>query len=117
MPQSKQKYGKDEILYIDESGMNTNEVQEYGWSAKGKRCHALKSDRYGKRLNIISAVRSSAPFKFITPIMFEGGDRSVFACWLEYLLQDLSKNLTGQSQKHILILDNASIHKGKEINQ
>lgn len=47
------KYGEDQILYIDESGMNTNEVHEYGWSAKGKRCHTLKSDGYGKRLNII----------------------------------------------------------------
>lgn len=105
-------------MYIDESGINTNEVSEYGWAKKGKRCHALKSGGHGKRLNMISAVRSSSPFEFISPFIFDGFcDRSTFASWLEYLLQGLPKDLNGRYQKQMLILDNVSIHKVKEIDQ
>ena len=116
MPQCKEQYGEDHILYIDESGINSNETAEYGWSAKGQRCHALKSGGHGTRLCMISAVRSNTPFKFIQPLVFQGScDRSVFLCWLEYLLQDLDKS-DAKNKSHLLILDNASIHKGKVID-
>ncbi|WP_336162750.1 IS630 family transposase [Acinetobacter ursingii] len=118
MPQWKQQYGEEHILYIDESGINTNETAEYGWSEKGKRCHAMKSGGHGTRLSMISAVRSNAAFKFIALFIFQGScDRSTFAGWLEYLLKGLPKDKSGQYQKHLLILDNASIHKGEEIDQ
>ena len=116
MPQWKELYGEDHILYIDESGSNTNEIAEYGWSPKGKRCHALRSGGHGMRLSMISAVRSNAPFKFIQPLVFQGScDQSIFVCWLEYLLQGL-QHQDMQTKKYLLILDNASIHKGKVID-
>ncbi|WP_082179804.1 IS630 family transposase [Acinetobacter bereziniae] len=118
LPQWKQQYGEEYILYIDESGINTNEVAEYGWSEKGKRCRALRTGGHGSRLNIISAVRSSATFKFIAPLIFKGScDRNTFTGWLEYLLKDLTRDKNGQPQKYLLILDNASIHKGRKIEE
>lgn len=67
---------------------------------------------------MISAVRSSAAFRLIAPLIFQGScDRRTFAGWLEYLLKGLAKDKNGQYQKHLLILDNASIHKGEEIDQ
>lgn len=116
MPQWKEQYGEDHILYIDESGINTNETAQYGWSPRGRRCRALRSGGHGTRLSIISAVRSTAPFKFVQPLVFQGScDRSIFLCWLEYLLQSLRKSDV-QSKSYVLILDNASIHKGKVID-
>ncbi|QIO08976.1 IS630 family transposase [Acinetobacter lanii] len=116
MPQWKQQYGEDHILYIDESGINTNETAEYGWSPKGQRCHAFKSGGHGTRLSMISEVRSNAPFKFTQPLVFHGScDRNIFVCWLEYLLQDL-KQKDDQTKSYLLILDNASIHKGRVID-
>ncbi|WP_373868986.1 transposase [Acinetobacter bereziniae] len=98
--------------------MNTNEVAEYGCSEKGTRCRALRTGGHGSRLNIISAVRSSATFKFIAPLIFKGlCDRNTFTGWLEYLLKDLTKDKNGQLQKYLLILDNASIHKGRKIEE
>nr|WP_273778510.1 transposase [Acinetobacter sp. GSS19] len=115
LPQWIQQYGEEHILYINESGINTNETAEYGWSKKGKRCHALKSGGHGSRLSMISAVRSSAAFRFIAPFIFQGScDRSTFSGWLEYLLKDLPKDKSGLHQKHLLILDNASIQKVKK---
>jgi transposase len=67
---------------------------------------------------MISAVRSSEAFRFIAPFIFQGScDRSTFVGWLEYLLKGLPKDKSGQHQKYLLILDNASIHKGKEIDE
>ena len=96
--------------------INTNETAEYGWSPKGQRCHAFKSGGHGTRLSMISAVRSNEPFKFIQPLVFQGScDRSIFLCWLEYLLQGLY-NRDAKRKSYLLILDNASIHKGKVID-
>ena len=65
---------------------------------------------------MISAVRSNAPLKFIQPLVFQGScDRNIFVCWLEYLLQDL-KQKDDQNKHYLLILDNASIHKGSIID-
>ncbi|WEI14198.1 IS630 family transposase [Acinetobacter soli] len=95
-----------------------NDVADYGWSKKGKRCHAIKSGGHGTRLSMISAVRSSATFRFISPLIFHGScDRNIFAGWLEYLLKNLTKDKADESQKYLLILDNASIHKGQQIDE
>ena len=65
---------------------------------------------------MISAVRSNAPLKFIQPLVFQGScDRNIFVCWLEYLLKSLQhKDI--QAKRYLVILDNASIHKGKVID-
>ena len=111
-------YGKENILYVDESGINSTETAEYGWSKKGKRCQSLKSGGHGVRLSLISAVRSSLPFKFVMPLVFQGScNRRIFTGWLEYLLADLAQNECESKKKYLLILDNASIHKGKEIEE
>ena len=73
-------------------------------------------DGHGTRLSMISAVRSNATFKFIRPLVFQGScDRNIFVCWLEYLLQGL-QHPDILTKKYLLILDNASIHKGKVID-
>lgn len=116
MPQWKEQYGQDHILYIDESGINSNETAEYGWSQRGQQCHALRLGGHGTRLSMIGAVRSNAPFTFIQPLVFKGScDRSIFLCWLEYLLQGLQQKDI-QTKSYLLILDNASIHKGQVID-
>ncbi len=63
-------------------------------------------------MSMISAVRSSAPCSFLSPLVFQGScDRKLFIGWLDYLF----RNLSGSG--YLLILDNASIHKGREIEQ
>ena len=78
LPQWKKQYGEDHILYIDESGINTNEIGKYVCSPRGQRCHSLKSGGHGTRLSMISAVISNAPFKFIQPLVFQGSCIGVF---------------------------------------
>ncbi|WP_314341500.1 IS630 family transposase [Acinetobacter guillouiae] len=112
LPQWESEYSQENILYVDESGINSTETAEYGWSFKGKRCQDLKSGGHGKRISMISAVRSNTPYNFVSPIVFQGScDRKLFTGWLDYLFQNLPRS------RYLLILDNASIHKGKEIEQ
>ena len=37
--------------------------------------------------------------------------------WLSYLLKNLAKNNQDQSKRHLLILDNSSIHKNGDIEK
>lgn len=52
------------------------------------------------------------------PLIFHGScDRAIFTIWLEYLLRSLQLSSTNHQKEHLIILDNASIHKSKEIDQ
>lgn len=92
---------------MDESGINNNEEFAYGYSPKGKRIY---QDKPGHRTQRISILAASQENKFIAPCVLEGYvDKAVFT---EYCRRILIPQLrTGQ----ILVLDNASFHKGTEI--
>lgn len=76
----------------------------------------LKLGGHGKRLSIIGAVRSNSTYQFLFPLVFQGScDRATFTGWLNYLLENLPKNDQDKTKKHLLILDNASIHKNGDI--
>lgn len=102
------------IYYIDEAGMNNNEVTEMGWSLKGTRCHATRLGHYSKRLSFISAISLQAKTQFVAPMIFDGCcNRKVFEKWLDYFGQEIRK----KGQESIIILDNAAFHKGGEIEK
>ena len=98
---------KENIVYLDETGMNDNEVISYGWSIKGSRLYGLKKSKKSIRISVISALfrgRLDASF------LFEGScSRDVFELYLKKVL--IPKLDPGK----ILILDNASFHKGGNI--
>jgi len=116
LPRLIHQYGAEQILFMDESGVNSNEVARYGWSPRSERCKALIPGGHGKRISLIGAVRMTSSFKFLAPVIFDGYcDRSVFGSWLEHLSEALPKYENGDMKQHVLILDNASFHKGKQI--
>lgn len=105
---------RSNIYYLDEAGMKSNEVFEMGWSARGTRCYATRSGRTSKRLSFISGIVSTAKSEFITPMIFEGCcTRNVFEEWLRCFGRYVQKQK--QTKDTILILDNATFHKGGEI--
>lgn len=98
-------------MYIDETGIDERDQYAYGWSLQGERCLAKRSGSRGRRLSLISAVLGSAPQALIEPYVFEGHCDRV---WVEYWLERLCQCLP-RGEKHYLIMDNASFHKGGEI--
>ncbi len=103
------KWADEIIVYVDEAGMDNREDYGYGWNSRGQRFYALKSGRRQGRVNMIAALCNQ---KLMAPFTVEGScNRTVFEIWLESCLIPLLK--PGQ----VVIMDNASFHKGGRIEQ
>lgn len=102
-------YKPEEIVYIDEAGMDNRENYSYGWNERGQRFYDLKSGRRQGRINMIAGFCNG---QLLAPFTVEGScNRTVFKTWLETCLIPTLK--PGQ----ILIVDNATFHKGGNIIQ
>ncbi len=89
--------------------MDSRDQYDYGWNEKGQRFHALKSGRRGGRVNMIAALCNH---NLIAPFTVEfAGNRTVFETWLETCLLPILE--PGQ----VVIMDNATFHKGGRIEQ
>jgi hypothetical protein len=102
-------YVAKDIVYIDESGMDSREDYSYGWNAKGSLFYALKSGRRQGRVNMIAAYYQG---ELLAPFTVEGScNRPVFGTWLETCLIPTLK------PAQIVIADNATFHKSGRIIQ
>lgn len=97
------RLGKNNLIYIDEAGINGNESYPYGWSIKGDRAWSKKSGNRQTRLNFMGALKGK---KFTAPFVFKGYcDSKLFETYLERcLIPELSPG-------KIIIADNAAFHK------
>lgn len=96
----------NQLVYIDESGIELTICKEKGWSAKGQTIRAKKSGKYYERTNVIAGYVDN---KSIAPMVFNGSCHTkLFEGWVEkFLIKELKK---GQ----IVIMDNASFHKSQK---
>ncbi len=89
--------------------IDNREDYGYGWNEKGKRFYDLKSGKRSLRVSIMSGLCEG---KLIAPLTFEGScNRDVFQKWLETML------IPNLKPGQIVILDNATFHKGEKIRQ
>ena len=96
-------------MYVDEAGMDNRDEYGYGWNERGERFHALKTGRRAGRINMIAAW--CAP-NLLAPFTVDGAcNRLVFETWVETCLVPVLQ--PGQ----VVILDNATFHKGGRIQQ
>lgn len=94
---------REDLVFIDESGIDDNEFYAYGWAPKGKRLCANKPAFKNKRVSIIGALNEG---KVFAPCVFEGYCNSE-------LFEDYIENILVPELKpwQTVILDNASFHK------
>jgi len=91
------------LVYIDESGIDQAICKDRGWSKKGKKLMSKKSGKYYERTNIIAGYVGN---KTIAPMVFNGSCNSnLFNNWVENCL--IKELKPGQ----VVIMDNASFHK------
>ena len=97
------------LIYVDEAGFDNREDYPYGYSPKGERCYDLKDGKRTERVSWIAALREK---KIFAPLTFEGStSRDLFQTWLkECLIPQLEEG-------DIIIIDNASFHKGETIEE
>ena len=93
----------NDLVYLDESGVNENLQREFGWSPRGEKIQGEVSGQARKRLSVIAALNAK---NIKAPFFFEGyTDTEVFNGWVEdCLIPELKPGQT-------VILDNASFHQ------
>lgn len=98
-----------DIVYLDEAGIDNDEVYARGWSEVGTRLYDSKPAKATQRLSIIAALNQD---KIIAPLVFEGyTNTDVFIAYLEKVLVPVLR------KKQIIIMDNAAFHKNSRIQQ
>ncbi len=97
------------IVYSDETGIDDNEVPQYGWAPKGERCYAKKKSFRKTRYNITAALNGKTLF---APFVFEGySNADVYETYIEQVLVPALK--PGMT----VIIDNARFHKSERVIQ
>ena len=97
------------LHYVDEAGMDNDEFYEYGWAPRGERIYALKPGNRTQRISIIAALNQNI---LHSPFMFEGyTNKDLFVLYLEEVL------IPNLKPGGIVVIDNASFHKGDIIKE
>jgi transposase len=93
------------LVYIDESGIETNACKDRGWGKKSRKLVGKKSGKHYLRTNIVAGYVGR---KSIAPMVFTGTcNTGLFENWVEYFL--IKELKPGQ----VIIMDNASFHKSQ----
>ncbi len=99
----------NKVVYLDEAGIDDNEVHESVWSKIGPRFFGKKPGKKKVRYSLISGLLAN---KIIAPFVFIGSCiREIFEKYLEAVL------LPTLAPKSIIIMDNATFHKGGNIEK
>jgi transposase len=95
------------LVYIDESGFAHDMPRTHGYSDRGKRCYGVHDWGAKGRTNAIGALIGRA---LLTVMLLSGTvNTETFTSWIQ---ADLLPKLSPQS---IIVMDNATFHKGKEM--
>lgn len=96
--------GEIDLAYCDEAGFAQAHPNRNAWTPVGET-HASTAQR-GKRLNVVGALLSSGDLFAVK--LWETMTAALFVGFLGLLMEHVGKPL-------VVILDNASVHKAKEI--
>lgn len=101
-----EKDGKT-IVYIDESGFAHDMPRTHGYSVKGQRCYGKHDWGAKGRTNAIGALIGST---LVAVGLLSGSvNTDVFTTWVDKIL------LPNIPERSIVVMDNASFHKGKDM--
>ena len=62
-------YQPEQLIYMDESGIDSNESFPYGWCEPGQRFHAQRPGFRRERLSIMAAICQE---QFLAPMLDQG---------------------------------------------
>ena len=104
-----QKHNLEDIVYIDESGIDHNMIKEHCWIKKGSELVGERSGKARGRTSVIAALNNN---DINAPMTYQGTMNTLFfISWLEnFLIPSLSKN-------QVVIMDNAAIHRNIRVKE
>jgi transposase len=99
----------EDLVYIDESGIEMNMCKDRGWGKKGQILPDKKSGKHYEKKNIVAGLCAN---ESVAAFVFNGScNTELFESWVEqFLVQELKP---GQ----VVIMDNASFHKSQKTRQ
>ena len=97
---------KDLLMSMDECAFLMNETPRYGYSRRNKRAIISEPGNKGKRYTLVLCVSNKKENSFVKYTLFEGSLKSFSFC---DFISDIDR-------KNIILLDNASCHKNKMVN-
>lgn len=99
----------EDLVFIDEAGVNLAMVRLYARALKGKRAYGSRPHKRGKNVSIIGAIALSKVVTFFK--VWGAVDGITFEAFVvQKLIPKLWKGAC-------VVLDNCSIHKGKKIEK
>jgi transposase len=103
------KYDKEQIVHLDESGIDMSICLDRGWGKIGELLVGQKSGKQYQRTNIIAGLVNNKP---IASFVFNGTcNTELFNDWVEkFLIKELK---AGQ----VVVMDNASFHKSQKTKE
>ncbi len=98
---------KQDLVFIDESGIEDNSCREHGWSIIGQRYYGEKVYQHKSRISMIAGLCVK---DIIAPIIFDGTcNKDIFETYVqEILIKELK---AGQ----IVVMDNINFHKSTKV--
>jgi hypothetical protein len=80
----------EQIVYVDEAGIDNRADYAYGYCEMGERFYALKNGKRSERVSWVSALKQG---KLFAPMTFAGTcNRALFEMWLaECLIPQLQR--------------------------
>ena len=98
---------KEDIVYLDESGVEDNCCLDHGFSKIGQRCYGEKILQHKYRISMIAGLSNN---NIIAPAFFnEYCDVSTFETYVEHILIKALKS--GQT----IVMDNINFHKTEKV--
>jgi len=99
----------ENLIFIDESGVNLAMVRLYARALKGQRARGTRPQKRGKNVSMLSAVTLKGVLTFFN--VWGATDGVTFEAFIvRKLVPSLWKGAC-------VVLDNCSIHKGKEVEK
>ncbi|WP_421648772.1 IS630 family transposase [Moraxella bovis] len=114
--QATSKHGY-ELVYIDETGIDTYLHRTHARSLKGQRAYDKVSGRRYQRVSLVAGQIGGKAKNLIAPLIYNNTMTStLFETWFEQMLLPCLNNHTKQTGKPcIIILDNARFHRMKHL--
>ena len=105
-------YRETQFIFVDEFGVNVSMRKRYGRSAIGRRAVLRVSNLRSRNISVCAAMNIEGLLKFVHSD--RSYDSAQFKQFLALVSAKLRENGLGEV---VFVLDNASIHKTREINE
>jgi putative transposase len=103
------------LMYMDEVGLDGRANVEYTWAKRGEQKRIEQPKSFSERVSIIGAWEREGCFQY--GICTGSFDSAKYVRFMDSCAKQAEKNLHKSGRPSLMIQDNCSIHKSKEVRK